>query len=92
MSDTPPADIRTDAALVDRLLTEQHLELRAELRLVSDGWDNAEVMEQGPIAETQIDSEFYGLVATRPERRKNLDPTIHEAMNGEDRKHWEEAM
>ncbi|KAJ1578410.1 hypothetical protein NDA11_005594 [Ustilago hordei] len=52
----------------------------------------AEVMEQGPIAETQIDSEFYGLVATRPERRKNLDPTIHEAMNGEDRKHWEEAM
>ncbi|KAJ1600310.1 hypothetical protein NDA14_005832 [Ustilago hordei] len=52
----------------------------------------AEVMKQGPIAETQIDSEFYGLVATRPERRKNLDPTIHEAMNGEDRKHWEEAM
>ena len=52
----------------------------------------AEVIEQGPIAETQIDSEFYGLVATRPERRKNLDPTIHEAMNGEDRKHWEEAM
>ncbi|SYW74524.1 uncharacterized protein UHO2_01390 [Ustilago hordei] len=52
----------------------------------------AEVMEQGPIAETQIDSEFYGLVATQPERRKNLDPTIHEAMNGEDRKHWEEAM
>ncbi|SYW81310.1 uncharacterized protein UHO2_07389 [Ustilago hordei] len=49
-------------------------------------------MEQGPIAETQIDSEFYGLVATRPEWRKNLDPTIHEAMSGKDRKHWEEAM
>ncbi|SOV07527.1 uncharacterized protein UDID_19208 [Ustilago sp. UG-2017a] len=52
----------------------------------------AEVMEQGSTAETQIDSEFFGLVATRPERRKNLDPTIHEAMSGEDRKHWEEAM
>ena len=52
----------------------------------------AEVMEQGSTAETQIDSEFFGLVATRPEWRKNLDPTIHEAMSGEDRKHWEEAM
>ncbi|SOV09374.1 uncharacterized protein UDID_18568 [Ustilago sp. UG-2017a] len=52
----------------------------------------AEVMEQGSTAETQIDSEFFGLVATRPEHRKNLDPTIHEAMSGEDRKHWEEAM
>ncbi|SYW82245.1 uncharacterized protein UHO2_00730 [Ustilago hordei] len=52
----------------------------------------AEVMEQGSTAETQIDSEFFGLVATRPEQRKNLDPTIHEAMSGEDRKHWEEAM
>ncbi|SYW85392.1 uncharacterized protein UHO2_01638 [Ustilago hordei] len=41
----------------------------------------AEVMEQGPIAKAQIDKQ-----------RKNLDPTIHEAMNGEDRKHWEEAM
>ncbi|SOV06659.1 uncharacterized protein UDID_17560 [Ustilago sp. UG-2017a] len=52
----------------------------------------AEVMEQGSTAETQIDSKFFGLVATRPEWRKNLDPTIHEAMSGEDRKHWEEAM
>ncbi|SOV09258.1 uncharacterized protein UDID_18539 [Ustilago sp. UG-2017a] len=52
----------------------------------------AEVMEQGSTAETQIDSEFFGLVATRPEWRKNLDPTIHEAMSGEDRKHWEEAI
>ncbi|UTT91826.1 hypothetical protein NDA17_003037 [Ustilago hordei] len=51
-----------------------------------------EVMEQGPIAEAQIDSKAFGLVAMQPEWRKNLDPTIHEAMNGEDRKHWEEAM
>ncbi|KAJ1021951.1 hypothetical protein NDA18_005188 [Ustilago nuda] len=28
----------------------------------------------------------------RPEQRKNLDLTIHEAMSGEDRRHWEEAM
>jgi aminoglycoside phosphotransferase (APT) family kinase protein len=40
VSDTPAADIRTDAALVDRLIAEQHPDLRAELRLVSDGWDN----------------------------------------------------
>ena len=40
MSDTPAADIRTDTALVDRLIAEQHPDLRAELRLVSDGWDN----------------------------------------------------
>ncbi|SYW81522.1 uncharacterized protein UHO2_00046 [Ustilago hordei] len=52
----------------------------------------AEEMEQGSTTETQIDSKFFGLVATQPEWRKNLDPTIHEAMSGEDRKHWEEAM
>ncbi|SYW83870.1 uncharacterized protein UHO2_03098 [Ustilago hordei] len=40
-----------------------------------------EVMEQGSIAKAQIDK-----------WRKNLDPTIHKALNGEDRKHWEEAM
>ncbi|SYW82912.1 uncharacterized protein UHO2_04846 [Ustilago hordei] len=65
------------------------METDSEERL-SEG--TVEVMEQGPIAETQIDSEFYGLIAMRPERRKNLDPTIHEAMSGKDRKHWEEAM
>jgi aminoglycoside phosphotransferase (APT) family kinase protein len=40
VSDTPPADIRTDAALVARLLAEQHPDLTGDLRLVSDGWDN----------------------------------------------------
>ena len=40
MSDTPAADITTDAALVARLLAEQHPDLVGELRLVSDGWDN----------------------------------------------------
>lgn len=40
VSDTPAADIRTDAALVARLLAEQHPDLTGELRLVSDGWDN----------------------------------------------------
>ena len=40
VSDTPPADIRTDARLVERLVAEQHPDLLAPLRLVSDGWDN----------------------------------------------------
>ncbi|MFP3466582.1 aminoglycoside phosphotransferase family protein [Leifsonia sp. SIMBA_070] len=40
MTDTPAADIDTDAELVGRLLSEQHPDLRGELRLVSDGWDN----------------------------------------------------
>ncbi|WP_285115334.1 aminoglycoside phosphotransferase family protein [Leifsonia sp. fls2-241-R2A-40a] len=40
MSDTPPADIRTDTELVARLIAEQHPDLPGELRLVSDGWDN----------------------------------------------------
>ena len=43
----------------------------------------AEVMEQGPITEAQIDSKSFRLMAMQPEWRKNLDPTIHEAMNGE---------
>ena len=37
---TPEADIRTDAALVARLVDEQHPDLAGPLRLVSDGWDN----------------------------------------------------
>ena len=37
---TPPADIHTDAALVARLVAEQHPDLVGALRLVSDGWDN----------------------------------------------------
>ncbi|SYW81672.1 uncharacterized protein UHO2_00180 [Ustilago hordei] len=52
----------------------------------------AEMMEPEPITKTQIDSEFLGLMVTQLEQKKNLDPTIHEAMSGEDRKHWEEAM
>ncbi len=40
VSDTPAADIRTDAALVERLVAEQHPDLSGPLRLVSDGWDN----------------------------------------------------
>jgi aminoglycoside phosphotransferase (APT) family kinase protein len=37
---TPEADIHTDAALVGRLVAEQHPDLAGPLRLVSDGWDN----------------------------------------------------
>ncbi|KAJ1039265.1 hypothetical protein NDA10_001397 [Ustilago hordei] len=44
------------------------------------------------VAETQIDDELFGLMATCPEQSKNLDPTVSEALGGEDRKHWEEAM
>ncbi|CCF48143.1 hypothetical protein NDA11_005484 [Ustilago hordei] len=51
-----------------------------------------EMMEPEPIAETQIDSKFLGLMAMQLEQKRNLDPTIHEARSGEDRKHWEEAM
>jgi aminoglycoside phosphotransferase (APT) family kinase protein len=40
VSDTPAADISTDAELVIRLVREQHPDLAGPLRLVSDGWDN----------------------------------------------------
>ncbi|SOV07074.1 uncharacterized protein UDID_18712 [Ustilago sp. UG-2017a] len=70
---------------------QEYMDMETDLEERLSG-GTVEVMEQGSTAETQIDSEFFGLVATRPERRKNLDPTIHEAMSGEDRKHWEEAM
>ena len=44
------------------------------------------------VTKTQIDDELFGLMATCPEQSKNLDPTVSEALGGEDRKHWEEAM
>ncbi|MDN4612963.1 aminoglycoside phosphotransferase family protein [Leifsonia sp. F6_8S_P_1B] len=37
---TPEADIAADEPLVARLIAEQHPDLAAPLRLVSDGWDN----------------------------------------------------
>ncbi|SYW86515.1 uncharacterized protein UHO2_04013 [Ustilago hordei] len=70
---------------------QEYMDMETDLEERLSG-GTAEVMEQGSTAETQIDSKFFGLVATLLEWRKNLDPTIHEAMSGEDRKHWEEAM
>ncbi|SOV04595.1 uncharacterized protein UDID_17146 [Ustilago sp. UG-2017a] len=70
---------------------QEYMDMETDLEERLSG-GTVEVMEQGSTAETQIDSKFFGLVVTRLERRKNLDPTIHEAMSGEDRKHWEEAM
>ncbi|CCF50135.1 hypothetical protein NDA11_006205 [Ustilago hordei] len=52
----------------------------------------AKMVEHEPVTETQIDNELFGLVATCLEQRKNLDLTVCEALSGEDRKHWEEAM
>jgi aminoglycoside phosphotransferase (APT) family kinase protein len=37
---TPEADIHVDEALVARLISAQHPDLLAPLRLVADGWDN----------------------------------------------------
>ncbi|SOV06060.1 uncharacterized protein UDID_19259 [Ustilago sp. UG-2017a] len=70
---------------------QEYMDMETDLEERLSG-GTVEVMEQGSTTETQIDSKFFGLVVTQPERRKNLDPTIHEAMSGEDRKHWEEAM
>ncbi|SOV04531.1 uncharacterized protein UDID_17116 [Ustilago sp. UG-2017a] len=58
---------------------QEYMDMETDLEERLSG-GTAEVMKQGSTAETQIDSEFFGLVATRPEWRKNLDPTIHEAM------------
>ncbi|MGA0567233.1 aminoglycoside phosphotransferase family protein [Rathayibacter sp. KR2-224] len=38
---TPAADIHVDEQLVRALLNEQHPDLRGNLRLVTNGWDNA---------------------------------------------------
>ena len=37
-------------------------------------------------------NELFRLMATHLEQSKNLDLTVSEALGGEDRKHWEEAM
>lgn len=39
--DAPDADVHVDEALASRLVAEQHPELRAPVRLVANGWDNA---------------------------------------------------
>jgi aminoglycoside phosphotransferase (APT) family kinase protein len=41
MTDAPPPDFHVDEALAARLVAAQHPDLAGELRLVSNGWDNA---------------------------------------------------
>ena len=41
MTDAPPPDFDVDEALAARLVAAQHPDLAGELRLVSNGWDNA---------------------------------------------------
>ncbi|SPC62368.1 uncharacterized protein UHOD_11523 [Ustilago sp. UG-2017b] len=49
-------------------------------------------IKHNPNAETWIDDRLFGLTATNTGKEKNLDPTVREALAGEDRRHWEEAM
>ncbi|SOV06222.1 uncharacterized protein UDID_19483 [Ustilago sp. UG-2017a] len=51
-----------------------------------------EAIEHNTIADRWNDNKLYGFMATNDNERKNLDPTISEALSGEDKKHWEEAM
>lgn len=41
MTDAPPPDLHVDEALAARLVAAQHPDLAGDLRLVSNGWDNA---------------------------------------------------
>ncbi|SOV01865.1 uncharacterized protein UDID_18825 [Ustilago sp. UG-2017a] len=51
-----------------------------------------EAIKHNTIADGWNDNKHYGFMATNDNERKNLDPTISEALSGEDKKHWEEAM
>ena len=51
-----------------------------------------EAIEHNTIANRWNDNKLYGFMATNDNERKNLDPTISEALSREDKKHWEEAM
>ena len=54
--------------------------------------DVSKSIKHNPNAETWIDDRLFGLTATNTGKEKNLDPTVWEALAGEDRRHWEEAM
>lgn len=43
-------------------------------------------------AKTWVDNKTFGLAATSTKKGINLDPTIWEALAGEDRRLWEKAM
>ncbi|SOV08313.1 uncharacterized protein UDID_17347 [Ustilago sp. UG-2017a] len=51
-----------------------------------------EAIKHNTIADRWNDNKLYGFMATNDNERKNLDPTVSEALSGEDKKHWEEAM
>ncbi|SYW81719.1 uncharacterized protein UHO2_00223 [Ustilago hordei] len=62
------------------------------------GEDATKAIECGANTDTNMfdntwtDSNHYGLMAINNQKGRNLDPTVSEALSGEDRKHWEEAM
>ncbi|CCF52199.1 hypothetical protein NDA11_002224 [Ustilago hordei] len=54
--------------------------------------DMVEPIKYDSNAKTWIDDKLLALTAANTKRKRNLDPTVHEALAGEDRRHWEEAM
>ncbi|CCF48445.1 uncharacterized protein UHOR_13182 [Ustilago hordei] len=54
--------------------------------------DPREPTELEPNAETWIDGNHTAFMVASIRKGKNMDPTVQEALAGEDRRHWEEAM
>ncbi|KAJ1595820.1 hypothetical protein NDA14_003991 [Ustilago hordei] len=51
-----------------------------------------EMIEHNPVADRWNNDKLSGFMAISNNKRKNMDPTISEALSREDKKHWEEAM
>ncbi|KAJ1044299.1 hypothetical protein NDA10_006097 [Ustilago hordei] len=51
-----------------------------------------ETIEHNPVADRWNNDKLSGFMAISDNKRKNMDPTVSEALSGEDKKHWEEVM
>ncbi|SAM81920.1 uncharacterized protein UBRO_20258 [Ustilago bromivora] len=79
----------------DKEPVEEYMDMESILEANEEEILNEDVsksIEHKPNAKTWIDDRRFGLTATNTGKEKNLDPTVWEALAGEDKRHWEEAM
>ncbi|SYW86251.1 related to retrotransposon protein [Ustilago bromivora] len=79
----------------DKEPLHKYMDMKATTEMNEEETPNdgsAEPAKHNSNTENWIDSNHFGFTAASTGKGKNLDPTVQEALTGEDRRHWQEAM
>lgn len=90
----PPPTLTNEEDSADLGYTEENLfdEKDPDALCKYNNMEQAPGPDEHPDTETWINNGAYGLTVANIKREMNLDPTVWEALAGEDRSLWKEAM